>query len=135
MEVSKTVRTYGINGHSYQKAVGAAADFVSVTEEESRHPHHPLADEAQLTSTASGGGLTLVDSTDRAEAIVRAWVAADTATVRLIQEARSIARTSSTVLSSRVKRSPGAIQSRPSASRFTASITICSGSSVTEAGC
>lgn len=100
MEVSKTVRTYGINGHGYEKAVGATADYVTVTQEEHHLPHHALKDEESLASSAAAEGnvLRMPDPTDRAESILRAWVATDAATTRLIQEARSIARTSSTVL-------------------------------------
>ena len=91
MEVGKALRTHGTNGHSYPEAVSHTADYLNVAEEE--HPQHELADEQALTSAAVS-----VPVADRAAAIARAWVAADSASVRLIEEARSIARTSSAVL-------------------------------------
>jgi transcriptional regulator with PAS, ATPase and Fis domain len=97
LEVGKTLRTLGINAHGYEKTVGGTADYVSVAsgEESQKHHHaqHALADEEALTSSAAAA-----PAIDRTQSVLRAWIAADPATVRLIQEARSIARTASTVL-------------------------------------
>ena len=92
MEVGKTLRTHGPNGHGYPQAISPAADYLNHVAEED-HPHHALADEEALASAAAPARVA-----DWTEAILRAWVAADPASVRLIQEARSIARTSSAVL-------------------------------------
>ena len=96
MEVGKTLRTNGPNGHGYEKAVGGTAEYIPVASgqegQELDHAQHALADEETLVATAAAPEL------DRSEAVLRAWIAADSATVRLISEARSIARTSSTVL-------------------------------------
>lgn len=97
MEVGKTLRSIGPNGHGYEEAVGGGtADYVAVAsgqEGQKRHDaQHALADEETLVATAAAQEL------GRTEAVLRAWIAADPATVRLIAEAQSIARTSSTVL-------------------------------------
>ena len=96
MEVGKTLRTIGPNGHGYEKAVGGTAEYFPVASGEEGQKRHDaqntLADEETLVATAAAPEL------DRSEEVVRAWIAADAATVRLISEARSIARTSSTVL-------------------------------------
>jgi transcriptional regulator with PAS, ATPase and Fis domain len=99
LEVGKTLRTLGTNGHGYEKAGGNTTDYLAVAsvEESQKHNHaqHALTGEETLASpvaAASAPGL------DRTETVLRAWIAADAATVRLIHEARSIARTSSTVL-------------------------------------
>ncbi len=92
MEVGKTLRTLGANGHGY-KEVGESPDFGGVTPvEESKKQRH--AHDAH-TEEEIGANATALD---RADNVLRAWIAADTATARLIREARSIARTSSTVL-------------------------------------
>jgi DNA-binding NtrC family response regulator len=95
LEVGKTLRSLRTNGHDYEKAVGGTADYIVKPGEESqkRHAQHPLADEEALTSVAA-----VAPPIDRTESVLRAWIAADPATVRLIHEARSIARTASTVL-------------------------------------
>jgi DNA-binding NtrC family response regulator len=93
LEVGKTLRTLGPNGHSYEETVPRAPEYISVAEEE-HNDAEPFADEEGLTTTA----VALPTAPDRSESLLHAWVAADAATVRLIQEARSIARTSSTVL-------------------------------------
>lgn len=87
MEVGKALRTHGTNGHGYPQASGRPADYLAVAEEV--QPQHTLANET-LANTAA--------PIDRADAVARAWIAADAASVRLIQEARSIARISSAVL-------------------------------------
>lgn len=102
MEVGKTLRAVGANGHGYEETVSDAADYIHVVkpiaqdpigqDEDSNRALRHFADEEELTS------LVVVKAPDRAESVVRAWVAADSATVRLIAEARAIARTSSTVL-------------------------------------
>jgi transcriptional regulator with PAS, ATPase and Fis domain len=93
LEVGKTLRALGIDGHGYEEAVGSAPVYLPVAEE-NHHAQHPVADEEGLGPASPPA----TPVSDRAELILRAWIAADAATVRLIQEARSIARTSSTVL-------------------------------------
>ena len=97
MEVGKTLRSIGPNGHGYEDTVGGGtAEYFPVAsgqEGQKRHnAQHALADEETLVATAAAPEL------DRSEAVLRAWIAADPATVRLISEAKAIARTSSTVL-------------------------------------
>lgn len=96
MEVGKTARTHGSNGHGYEKALGGSpAEYIHFAEHQEQHgPQQTLADEESLISAlASSSG-----DQDRVLSIRRAWVASDPATKRLIEEAPSIARTSSTVL-------------------------------------
>ena len=88
MEVGKALRTHGPNGHSFHQAVGQPPDYISVAEE--NDPQHVHEDAEELTSAPAAA--------DRTALVTRAWIAADPASVRLIQEARSIARTSSAVL-------------------------------------
>lgn len=99
MEVGKALRTLGTNGHGYEKTVGSTADYITVAtgQESQKHHHaqHALADEEEVVSSVAAASAPVID---RTESVLRAWIAADPATVRLIQEARSIARTSSTVL-------------------------------------
>ena len=95
MEVGKTLRTLGPNGHGYPQAVSPAADYINLAEED--RPQHTLADEETLAAAAAAARVANRPE-DHADAVVRAWVAADPASIRLIQEARSIARTSSAVL-------------------------------------
>jgi transcriptional regulator with PAS, ATPase and Fis domain len=94
LEVGKTLRTLGAHG-GYEETVGNAADYIPVVaqDQEHRDAQHALADEEALTSA-----IAAAQAADRTESVLRAWIAADPATVRLIHEARSIARTSSTVL-------------------------------------
>lgn len=94
MEISKTLRAHGSNGQSYEKAVGGTAEYISVEENDQKPAQQPFADEAGLATSATGVRL----ETDRTGSILGAWVAADPVTARLIEEAPSIARTSSTVL-------------------------------------
>ena len=99
MEVGKTLRTLGTNGHGYEKTVGSTADYLTVAsgQESQKHHHaqHALEDEETLTSPTVAAPAPALD---RTESVLRAWIAADSATLRLIYEARSIARTASTVL-------------------------------------
>jgi DNA-binding NtrC family response regulator len=94
LEVGKALRTHAIEGHRYSET-GGTADFIPSPEEGSHEiPDHtvrpfPVAETLEPSA---------IRNTDRAASILRAWVAADPATIRLIEEARSIARTSSTVL-------------------------------------
>lgn len=90
MEVSKTVRANGTYGPSYPETVSHATDYVRVAEKE--QPQLVRTDDETL------GASSPAPAVDRAEAIARAWIACDASSVRLIQEARSIARTSSAVL-------------------------------------
>ena len=92
MEVGKTLRTHGPNGHGYPQAVSHAADYLNHVAEKGDE-NHALADQETGASPPAPARVP-----DRTDAIVRAWVAADPASLRLIQEARSIARTSSAVL-------------------------------------
>ncbi len=91
MEVGKALRANGTYGHRYPETVDHPADYFSVAEEE--HQQHARADQEAVASAAAPAPVV-----DRADAIARAWVAADPASVRLINEARSIARTASAVL-------------------------------------
>jgi DNA-binding NtrC family response regulator len=94
LEVSKTLRANGTYGPSYQEAGNrGAADYLTVAKED--HAQRPLASEEKLGSAVAPA---LSEQADRTQMIMRAWVAADAASVRLIQEAHSIARTTSTVL-------------------------------------
>jgi DNA-binding NtrC family response regulator len=95
LEVGKTLRTNGTNGHGYKEAVTRSADYVPVEEEEHGGSKHTFTDEEAVDAGARATGAPEVD---RTASVLRAWIAADPATVRLIQEARSIAPTSSTVL-------------------------------------
>ena len=99
MEVGKTLRANGTYGHGIEKTVGGTADFfyVASVEKSQKHLHaqHALADEEAVSSSVAAAPAPVID---RTESILRAWIAADPATVRLIQESRSIARTASTVL-------------------------------------
>ncbi len=92
MEVGKTVQTFGIDSHGYEKANNRTAEYIPVAQipENGKHPHEDekTLDLAAVRSSAN---------TD-AEAVLRAWVAADPSTTRLIKEARSIAGAMSTVL-------------------------------------
>lgn len=97
MEIGKAIRAVGTNGHNYEEAVGSATDYISLAEEEHLNPQHSFADEETL-APASEVLPAARPAPDRTESILRTWVAADPATVRMLQEARSIARTSSTVL-------------------------------------
>ena len=89
MEVGKALRTHGTYGNGYPEAVSRAADYIDVAEEE-------RAQYATQDAVASAAAPAPAD--DRPDVIARAWIAADAASQRLIQEARSIARTSSAVL-------------------------------------
>ena len=91
MEVGKALRTNGTNGHGYPEAAGRAANYLNRTKTDASQ--HTLASEEAVVSAAVPRA-----ATDLTEIITRAWIAADAASVRLIQEARSIARTSSAVL-------------------------------------
>jgi len=91
LEVGKTLRANGTDGHHYTETVGRPANYFNVAEEE--HPQHARADKEALASAAATAPLV-----ERTDAIARSWVAADPASLRLIQEARSIARTASAVL-------------------------------------
>jgi transcriptional regulator with PAS, ATPase and Fis domain len=94
LEVGKTLRTHGTNGHGYKEAVARSTDYLSVDEEDNQSQHaFEKQEEVAATKTSA-----VILPIDRAESVLQAWIAADPATVRLIQEARSIARTSSTVL-------------------------------------
>jgi len=90
LEVGKALRTNGPNCHSFPQTVGRTADYIAVAEKD--HSQRELAEPQELASVA------VPSAADRATAITRAWVAADPVSVRLLQEARSIARTSSAVL-------------------------------------
>jgi len=87
LEVGKTLRTHGANGYSYHHTVPRPADFAVAEEDDAQRAHE---DEKVLTAHSGTAG--------RTEAVSRAWIAAEPASVRLLQEARSIARTSSAVL-------------------------------------
>lgn len=93
MEVGKTLRAIGLDGPGYEKAVSPTPVCLPVAEESQRGAQQPLTAEEGLVTKAAGAPVA-----DRDDMIVSAWVAAAPATTRLIQEARSIARTSSTVL-------------------------------------
>ncbi len=91
MEVSKALRTHGVNGTGYSQAVSAGPEYLDVADEE--HAKHDVTRPEAVASAAAAAPVA-----ERSQAVLRAWVAADPASVRLIQEARSIARTSSAVL-------------------------------------
>jgi len=88
LEVGKTLRANGAHGPSYSETSSRPASYVPSTKDERSQP--PFAAEETVTSASA--------PLDREHAILRAWIAADSATAQLIQEARSIARTSSAVL-------------------------------------
>ena len=88
MEVCKTLRAHGTHGPSYSETSTRTASYVSGAKDEC----------SQLASAHEEAVAGALGPLDREHAILRAWIAADPATVRLIQEARSIARTSSAVL-------------------------------------
>jgi two-component system response regulator AtoC len=93
LEVSKTLRGNGTYGPSYQEAANrSTADYLTGAEKD--HAQRSLANEETVASAVAPA----LAGAERAQAIMRAWVAADAASVRLIHEAQSIARTSSTVL-------------------------------------
>jgi DNA-binding NtrC family response regulator len=93
LEVGKAVRTHGINGHGYPQAVSHPSYINLAEEERSRH------NRGQEEAVAGGAAAERAAEHDgRTAAIAGAWIAADPASARLIQEARSIARTSSAVL-------------------------------------
>ena len=88
MEVGKTLRTHGAHGPSYSETPSRTATFVPGAKDE--RPQHAFAHEEAITTAPA--------ALDREQAILRAWIAVDPASRQLIQEARSIARTSSAVL-------------------------------------
>jgi DNA-binding NtrC family response regulator len=92
LEVGKALRANGTYGHRYPETGNHNADYFNLTEEE-EHPQHARPDQDAVASAAAPAQVV-----DRAESIARAWIAQDAASVRLIREARSIARTASAVL-------------------------------------
>jgi DNA-binding NtrC family response regulator len=89
LEVGKTLRAHGTHGPSYGETSSRAATFVPSAKDERPQQHAFTHEEAVSTVPAS---------IDREHSVLRAWIAAEPSTKQLIQETRSIARTSSAVL-------------------------------------